>query len=60
MYNGREMEVKRNMARAVQGTIFKDMYVGKMQGEDGVIYCRCKGCGDDESKQAGGVTEVEL
>jgi hypothetical protein len=47
------------MASAVQKMILK----GKIQGEGGVIYCRCKGCRDGDSmltKQAGEVTEVEL
>ncbi len=56
------MESKQKYGFRCAGDDF-ERYVGKIQGEGGVIYCRCKGCRDGDSmltKQARGVTEREL
>ena len=53
------MESKQKYGQRCAGDDF-ERYVGKIQGEGGVIYCRCKCCKDGDSKQAGGVKKVEL
>jgi hypothetical protein len=37
-----------------------EKFIGTIQGEDELIYFRCKCCRDGDIKQAGGVTEVEV